>query len=236
MIILPAVDLKNGRCVRLLQGSMEKATEYGDPVAMAQKWQELGAKYLHLVDLDAAFSGNAENLDVVKKIVSALHIPVELGGGIRTPQDIKQRLNMGVERVILGTAAVIDAGLVKESARMYPGRIVVGIDTKNGKVAIRGWVEESGYSATEFALMMLDCGVELFIHTDISRDGMLCGPNIEEELAVAKTGAQVIASGGVGNVGHIRAVKEAGLYGVIVGKALYDGTIDIKEALSLQDG
>ena len=187
MIIFPAVDLKGGRCVRLLQGSMERATEYGDPVAMALKWQKLGAKFLHLVDLDAAFSGLPENLEVVRKIVSSLYIPVELGGGIRTLEDVQQRLDMGVERVILGTAAVKDPNLVRKAVEQYPGRIAIGIDTKNGRVAIRGWVEESPYTAIAFAKLMLDCGVDLIIHTDISRDGMLCGPNIAEEKAIAET-------------------------------------------------
>ena len=235
MIIFPAVDLKGGRCVRLLQGSMDKATEYGDPVTMALKWQELGAKFLHVVDLDAAFTGKPENLPIVRKIVSSLHIPIELGGGIRTLQDIRQRLEMGVERVILGTAAVKDTNIVKKAVEHYPGRIAVGIDTKNGKVAIRGWVEESPYTAVEFAQKMMDYGVDLIIHTDISRDGMLCGPNIEEETAITQLNVRVIASGGIGNIGHIQEVKKAGLYGVIVGKALYDGTVDITKALSLQD-
>jgi phosphoribosylformimino-5-aminoimidazole carboxamide ribotide isomerase len=234
MVIFPAVDIKNGKCVRLIQGRAQDETVYGDPVAMAKKWQDAGAKYLHVVDLDGAFCGKGENLRVIQDIVDALYIPMQLGGGIRSLDDIAQRLEMGVARVILGTVAVEDPELVAKAAAMYPGRIAVGIDAKNGRVAIRGWVEDSGMDAVELAGRIRDAGVDTVVYTDISRDGMLGGPNFETTRAMVETGLKVIGSGGVGDAGHIETLRDIGCYGVIVGKALYDGRITISKALSFQ--
>ncbi|MGI6169730.1 MAG: 1-(5-phosphoribosyl)-5-[(5-phosphoribosylamino)methylideneamino]imidazole-4-carboxamide isomerase [Christensenellales bacterium] len=234
MIIFPAVDIKNGKCVRLIQGRAQDETIYGDPVAMAQKWQAAGARYLHVVDLDGAFCGKGENIQTIRAMIGALYIPMQLGGGIRTVDDIAQRLEMGVDRVILGTVAVEDPELVAKAAAMYPGRIAVGIDAKHGKVAIRGWVEDSGMDAVDLAKGIQDAGVDTVIYTDISRDGMLGGPNYEATQAIVETGLRVIGSGGVGKGEHLRILSDIGCYGAIVGKALYDGRMDISEALAFQ--
>ena len=181
MVIYPAVDIKNGKCVRLEKGDMSKATKYGEPYEMAMKWEQLGAEYIHLVDLDSAFTGGFENMSAVKKILENVTIPVQLGGGIRTMKDIEERLlNLNITRVIIGTAAVKDPELVKEAVKRFPGRIVVGIDAKDGKAAIEGWDGDTDIDAVNLALDMKNIGIDTIIYTDISKDGMLCGPNYAE--------------------------------------------------------
>lgn len=232
MILYPAIDLMGGQAVRLRQGRREDATVYGDPVDMACAWRGAGAQWLHLVDLDAAFAGKTEALPLIRRIVAAFGGPVELGGGIRTLADVEARLDAGVARCILGTAAAENPALVAEACRLFPGRIAVGIDAKDGQVALRGWVESSSLTAAELALRMQDAGVTTVIYTDVSRDGMLRGPNVPATRAlVERTGLEVIGSGGVGAIKDIRALKEAGCAGAILGKALYEKAFTLREAL-----
>ena len=235
MIIYPAIDLKKGVCVRLKMGDMAQATEYGDPAEVALKWQQLGAPYLHVVDLDAAFAGEFSNRETVAKILSVVSIPVQLGGGIRSMKDIDERLGtLNIRRVIIGTAAIENPELVTQAAAKYPGRIVVGIDAKDGRVATRGWASDTGEDPVRLANEMKTRGVSTIIYTDIARDGMLTGPNVEAVRNMAqKTGMEIIASGGMSAPCDVTAVKEAGASGVIIGKALYTGGITIDEAIRL---
>ena len=183
MIIYPAVDIKNGKCVRLQQGDMSKATTYGEPYEMALKWQSMGGEYIHLVDLDSAFSGGFKNHEAVKAILEKVTVPVQLGGGIRSMADIEERLeNLNIARVIIGTAAVKNPALVAEAVKKYPGRIVVGIDAKDGKAAIEGWDGATGEDAVTLALKMKNIGIDTIIYTDIAKDGMLLGPNLSATL------------------------------------------------------
>ncbi len=233
MKIYPAIDIKNGVCVRLRMGDMDKATEYGDPAETALKWQNEGAEALHVVDLDAAFSGKFSNREAVADILKAVSIPVQLGGGVRTMEDIDIRLKLGVWRVIIGTAAFEDPGLVEKAAAKYPGRIVVGIDVKNGKVAIRGWANETPADALSLALKMKKLGVKTIIYTDVARDGMLTGPNIEGVAGMARnTGIEIIASGGMSSLDDLYKLKGSGAHGVIIGKALYTGDISLKQVIA----
>ncbi|HHU63008.1 MAG TPA: 1-(5-phosphoribosyl)-5-[(5-phosphoribosylamino)methylideneamino]imidazole-4-carboxamide isomerase [Clostridiales bacterium] len=239
MIIYPAIDLKQGKCVRLLQGDMDKTTVYSEnPVEVAQRWEALGAKFLHLVDLDGAFSGDNPNLDIIKDIVQSVDIPVQVGGGIRDLDRIKLMLeDIGVARVIVGTAAVEVPGMVKAAVDTYRSRIAVGLDAKDGKVATRGWVKNSRLDVLALARDMEDMGVSTVIYTDIAKDGMLTGPNLETTKAlVENTGMDIIASGGVSRLEDISRLKAIGVSGVIVGKALYTGKIDLREALRIQEG
>lgn len=235
MIIYPAIDLKNGVCVRLKMGDMAQATEYGDPAEVALKWQQLGAPYLHVVDLDAAFAGEFSNRAAVKNILNAVSIPVQLGGGIRSMKDIDERLSaLAIRRVIIGTAAIENPGLVEQAVAKYPGRIVVGIDAKDGRVATRGWASDTGEDPVSLALEMKKRGISTIIYTDIARDGMLTGPNAQAVKNMAeKTGMEIIASGGMSVPEDVTAVKEAGAQGVIIGKALYTGSISIDQAIRL---
>jgi len=237
MIIFPAIDLKDGKCVRLVEGKLDKKTIYSDkPEEAALHWQSLGAEYLHIVDLDGAFEGVPKNLSVIEKILAVIKIPVQIGGGIRTLDTVKLLLDLGIKRVILGTAAVSEPNLVKEAIEKFGSdRIVLGIDARNGRVAVKGWAEESDIDAKELALNMKKIGIERIVFTDIKRDGTLKGPNIEatKEMALA-TGLKVIASGGVSSIDDLKELKEIeqyGVEGVIVGQALYKGAIDLKEAL-----
>ncbi|MCL0063027.1 1-(5-phosphoribosyl)-5-[(5-phosphoribosylamino)methylideneamino]imidazole-4-carboxamide isomerase [Peptococcaceae bacterium] len=237
MIIFPAIDLKDGKCVRLVEGKLDKKTIYTDkPEEAALHWQSLGAEFLHIVDLDGAFEGAPKNLSVIEKILAAIKIPVQIGGGIRTLDTVKLLLDLGIKRVILGTAAVSEPNLVKEAIEKFGSdRIVLGIDARNGCVAVKGWAEESDIDAKELALNMKKIGIERIVFTDIKRDGTLKGPNIEatKEMALA-TGLKVIASGGVSSIDDLKKLKEIeqyGVEGVIVGQALYKGAIDLKEAL-----
>ncbi len=241
MIILPAIDLKAGACVRLEQGLMEKDTVYNDdPGAQARIWQEQGGELLHIVDLDGAFAGVPKNKDAIKAIVHAIDIPCELGGGIRDLQTIEAYLELGVDRVILGTIAKENPQLVAEACRRFPGHIVVGIDAKGGLVAVRGWADVTEKKATELAKEMEGFGVEAIIYTDIARDGMMQGPNIEATQALAEAiSIPVIASGGVSSLDDIRnllKIESSGVSGVITGKAIYSGALDLREAVALAKG
>lgn len=237
MLIIPAIDIREGRCVRLVQGMPDNEVVYSDdPVGMALSLEKKGAKLLHVVDLDGAISGFSENLAVIREMVAALSIPIQLGGGIRHATDIMLRLGrLNVHRVILGTIAAEKPEIVAWAAKDYPGRIVVGIDARGGIVAVKGWMEESvELTPLELALEAKEAGVDTVVYTDISKDGMLQGPNVEatREL-IEETGMNVIASGGVSSLEDLKELKEAGAYGAIVGKAMYDGLLDIGEALRL---
>jgi phosphoribosylformimino-5-aminoimidazole carboxamide ribotide isomerase len=234
MLLFPAIDLMSGQVVRLKQGKAEQKTVYSsDPAAFAKKWQDEGGHWLHLVDLDAAFSGTQSNLDSVRAITSAVSIPCELGGGIRDAAAIERALEAGVSRVILGTKAAESLEFVREMAvRFGREKIAVGIDAKGGIVSVKGWTQETGQSALELAVNATDAGAGTIIYTDIATDGMLAGPNFEEtervNAAVTARGGQVILSGGIGTAEHVvRANKMAGLYGCIIGKALYDNHVSL---------
>ena len=241
MRIYPAIDIRGGKCVRLLKGDFEKETTFSDaPEEMAKKWEAMGAEYLHLVDLDGALAGMSKNLDTVKKILMAVDIPCELGGGIRSMENIKEVLDTGVERVILGSVAVKNPALVKEACAKYGERIVVGIDAKDGMVAVDGWGVSSDVKVTELAKKMKAVGVKTIIYTDISRDGTLEGVNVEATARLAKeSGVKIVASGGVRSEADIRALlphEREGIEGVIVGKSIYMGTLDLAAALAISRG
>ena len=238
MIIYPAIDIRGGRCVRLTEGRFDAETVFADdPAEMALKWAGLGAEFLHLVDLDGALAGEGKNVPVIERILQSVSIPVQLGGGIRNLETIEKLLPLGVNRLILGSAAVKNPQLVEEACKKYPGHIAVGIDAKNGDVAIEGWGKGSGVAATELAKKMAAYGVETIIYTDISRDGMLSGVNVEATAALARAcGVPIIASGGVASLEDIRRVKAVesdGVQGCIIGKAIYTGAVDLKAALAL---
>jgi phosphoribosylformimino-5-aminoimidazole carboxamide ribotide isomerase len=238
MIVIPAIDLKEGKCVRLLQGRMEDATVYSDnPAAMARHFEALGAELIHVVDLDGAFAGSPRNLESIKEILAAIKVPIEVGGGVRDMATISLLLELGVSRVVLGTAALEVPGLLMLACKKYPGRIVAGIDAKDGMVAVHGWSEVSRVTVYELADKMEDAGVRAIIYTDISRDGMLTGHNIEATRKLAKdVSVPIIASGGVKDVGDIKELMEIeglGVEGVITGKAVYSGSLDLKEAIAL---
>lgn len=238
MIVIPAIDLKDGKCVRLEQGLMERDTVYSDnPAAQALAWQTQGAELLHIVDLDGAFAGEPKNRAAIESIVSVLQIPTQLGGGIRDLDTIEAYLGMGVGRVIIGTAAQRNPELVKEACARFPGRIVVGIDAKNGMVAVQGWAEVTDVTAIDLARKFEGFGVAAIVYTDISRDGMMQGPNIEATEVLAKAiSIPVIASGGVStlrDIENLMAVEGAGISGAITGKAIYSGAIDLAEAIAL---
>ena len=233
MILYPAIDMLDGQAVRLKQGRREDVTVYGDPVDLARQWRGQGAEWLHLVDLTAAFEGKTRHLPLIRRVVEAFGGPVELGGGLRTMADIDLRMDAGVSRVIIGTAAAENPDLVAEACRRYPGRVAVGIDAKNGLVATRGWVEATSLTAAELALRMRDLGVTAVIYTDVSRDGMMRGPNIEATRAlIDQTGLEVIGSGGVSAIGDLLAVREAGCAGAILGKAIYEKAFTLADALA----
>jgi len=235
--LIPAIDLKGGHCVRLQQGRMEDATDYGDdPVAMALRWQQEGATRLHVVDLDGAFAGQPENRQAVEGICSALTIPVQLGGGLRDISTISATLDLGVQRVILGSVAVANPDLVVEACRQFPDRICVGIDAKQGMVAVHGWDDVTTVRAVDLARRFEDAGVAAIIYTDISRDGMLTGPNIDETLRLAQAiDTPVIASGGVTTLSDVHSLKQwhgDGIAGAITGRAIYEGTLDFAAAVA----
>ena len=238
MEIIPAIDLKGGKCVRLEQGDMKKDTVFShDPLATARRWEAEGATRLHLVDLDGAFRGKPVNREIVEKIVDALNIPVQVGGGIRDMETIDDYVAMGVNRVILGTIAQKSPKFVIKACEVYHDRIVVGIDAKNGRVAVKGWAEVTEKSALELAAEYEDYGVAAIIYTDISKDGMMQGPNLEatRELALS-VDIPIIASGGVSSLDDIRALldlEKDGVEGVITGKAIYSGALDLKAAIAL---
>ncbi|MEW5921853.1 MAG: 1-(5-phosphoribosyl)-5-[(5-phosphoribosylamino)methylideneamino]imidazole-4-carboxamide isomerase [Bacillota bacterium] len=236
MLIIPAIDLHRGRCVRLRRGEREQETVYShNPVEMALRWQAAGARRLHVVDLDGAFEGKPVNSPAIAAITAAVEIPVQLGGGIRDRSTTEKAFALGVSRVILGTAAVEHPALLKELVKLYAGRVIAGIDARDGMAAIRGWVEGSAYRAVELAREMEKIGVEEIIYTDISRDGMLEGPNLEAMREMARSlNIPVIASGGVSSLEdliRLQELEEAGISGVIVGQALYSGCIDLQSAI-----
>ena len=236
MILFPAIDIRNGRCVRLTEGKFECETVFAeDPAEMAVRWADAGAEYLHVVDLDGALAGQSANTEVIKRILAKVKIPVQVGGGIRTLENIENMLALGVARVILGSVAVRNPELVREACQQFPSKVVVGIDAKNGEVAVEGWGIGGGIGAVELAKKMAAVGVEHIIFTDISRDGMLSGVNVEATAELAKaSGIKVIASGGVSSLADIKALqaRAAGIEGCIVGKAIYTGALDLKEALA----
>jgi len=241
MIVIPAIDLKDGKCVRLEQGLMDKDTVFNDnPGAQARAWQEQGAELLHIVDLDGAFAGEPKNRSAIEDIIKSITIPAQLGGGIRDIATIEAYLSLGLSRVIIGTAAQRNPELVREACARFPGRIVVGIDAKNGMVAVQGWAEVTDITAVELARKFEDCGVAAIIYTDISRDGMLQGPNLEATRALAEAvSIPIIASGGVSSLKDIKNLMEieaAGITGVITGKAVYTGAISLNEAIALTKG
>ncbi|WP_302610406.1 1-(5-phosphoribosyl)-5-[(5-phosphoribosylamino)methylideneamino]imidazole-4-carboxamide isomerase [uncultured Mitsuokella sp.] len=238
MIIFPAIDIRGGKCVRLLKGDFAKETVFSDkPEDMAKKWQAQGAAFLHLVDLDGALEGKSQNLATVEKILAAVDIPVELGGGIRTMENIDEVLKLGVRRVILGSVAVRSPELVREACAKYGDRIVVGIDAKDGIVAVDGWGVSGNVEATALAKEMKKAGVKTIIYTDISRDGTLAGVNVEATAKLAReSGVNIVASGGVKSIDDIKALKpyeKDGIEGVIVGKSIYMGTLDLAEAIAI---
>lgn len=238
MILYPAIDLKDGQAVRLVRGDMATATVFNDdPAAQARTFADAGFKWLHLVDLNGAFAGRPVNRTAVEAILAAVDCPVQLGGGIRDRETIEAWLEAGVARIILGTAAVKDPDLVFDACRAYPGRIAVGIDARGGRVAVEGWAEDGGLSATDLARRFADAGVAAIIATDIGRDGALTGVNVAATVALARAvPVPVIASGGVASLDDISAlmaVESDGVAGAILGRALYDGRIDPAEALNL---
>ena len=238
MILFPAIDLKNGQCVRLEQGDMARATVFNlDPAAQAKTFEAQGFEYLHVVDLDGAFAGKPVNAQAVEAMLKAVTFPVQLGGGIRDLATVEAWLAKGIRRVIIGTAAVRDPQLVKEAAKKFPGRVAVGLDARDGKVAVQGWAETSTVTALEIAQRFEDAGVAAIIFTDIARDGLLKGLNLEATIALADAIAiPVIASGGLASIDDVKALlapRAQRLEGAISGRALYDGRIDPAEALKL---
>ena len=235
MIIYPAIDVKDGRCVRLVQGQFNDVTVYSDnPVEMAKKFEQMGAQYLHVVDLDGARLGEPRNTAIVSEMAVKLGIPVQLGGGIRTIEMIEIILCKGIQRIILGTSAVNDPNLVKKAVQTFENNLAIGIDAKNGMVAIEGWAKTSEFTAIGFARKMQELGAKTIIYTDISRDGMLSGPNLKAmEEMVKAVEIEVIASGGVKSIEDIKNLKDIGVSGVIVGKALYTGDVDLAEAIRI---
>lgn len=234
MQIYPAVDIKNGKCVRLKQGNFDDVTVYEqDPVKAAKKWIEQGASYLHIVDLDGAKQGDSQNEQIIANIVKLSNVPVQTGGGVRSLEDIERKLSKGVARVILGTVAIKQPEIVEQAVQKFGAdKIVVGIDAKNGNVAVAGWEEVSDVSALELCLKMKQYGVKTIIYTDIAKDGMMSGVNIDstKEL-VQKTGMDIIASGGISNMQDLQNVQDIKAQGVIVGKALYQGTVKLDEII-----
>jgi phosphoribosylformimino-5-aminoimidazole carboxamide ribotide isomerase len=234
MLIIPAIDLQDGKCIRLLQGRKEEVTVYSDdPVSMAKHWAGHGAEMLHIVDIDGAFTGLQKNVDVIVQVRKAVDIPIQLGGGIRSIDRIERLVSFGIDRVIIGTAAAENGEMFREACARFKGKVAVGVDARDGKVAVKGWEELTGWDAVGFARHMEAEGASAVIYTDISRDGMLSGPNVDAmAVMVDALTVPVIASGGVSGIDDIRSLLTIdGLHGVITGKALYAGTLDLKEAI-----
>lgn len=235
MIIYPAIDVKDGRCVRLVQGQFSDVTVYSDnPVEVALRWEKMGAQYLHVVDLDGARTGQPQNTAVVSEMAVKIGIPLQLGGGIRSIEMIEILLCKGIQRVILGTSAVKDPNLVKEAVESFENNVAIGIDAREGMVAIEGWAKTSEFTAVGFAKKMEEVGAKTIIYTDISKDGTLAGPNLKAmEEMVKAVGIEVIASGGVSKLEDIKNLKDIGVSGAIIGKALYTGDINLEEAIKI---
>ena len=237
MIIIPAVDIKNGKCVRLVQGRKEDETVYSDdPAAMAQKWALAGAELIHVIDLDGAFEKSPRNLAAIKTILKIVNTPIQVGGGIRDEKTVRQLLDLGVQRVIIGTEAIHHPEFVKRVSKNYPGRIVIAIDARKGRVAIEGWTQTTRIQAVDLARQFENCGVAAINFTDIHRDGTQTGPNIEETRRLAEAiDIPVVASGGIATIQDIfnlLPLETVGVTGIITGKALYSGTLDFKAALA----
>ncbi|MEN6637882.1 MAG: 1-(5-phosphoribosyl)-5-[(5-phosphoribosylamino)methylideneamino]imidazole-4-carboxamide isomerase [Smithella sp.] len=237
MFIIPAVDIKNGQCVRLAQGDFDRVTIYAEnPVDMARLWAQKGAKRIHIVDLDGSVAGLPRNASVILDIAKSVCVPIEVGGGIRNMETISTYLENGVSSVILGTAAIQDEAFVKMAAQTHPGKIILGIDALDGRVAVRGWTQKTSQNAVELAKRYENCGIQAIVYTDIQRDGMETGVNVEQTRALAGVvSIPVIASGGVATIADIDrllAVKDCSFYGVIVGRALYTGAIVLEEAIA----
>lgn len=233
MKIYPAIDIKDGKCVRLFKGQFSDVTVYGDsPAEMAKKWEALGGEYIHVVDLDGALKGHGVNAEKIREICESVSVPVQTGGGIRTMEDIEAKLTCGIARVIIGTKAVSDSEFVKRAIDKYGDKIVIGIDAKDGMVAVEGWEKTSDFTAVEFAKKMVSLGVKTIVYTDIATDGTLLGPNTAAMAEMAKAvNADIIASGGVGSLEHIKSLVPTGVEGVIVGKALYTEKVNLTEAV-----
>jgi len=234
MEVIPAVDIKGGKCVRLFQGDYSRETVYfDDPVAVALKWESLGARRVHLVDLDGAAAGEIKNLTVIEAIARQMNVPLQLGGGIRGEETVRTLLDVGIRRIILGTVAVEQPELVKSLCQKFGGAIVVGIDARDGMVATRGWLKGTGMRAKDMGKKMVELGVKRIIYTDIKRDGTLTEPNYGDiEVMVNSLKAHIVAAGGISALEHLKKLDKLGVEGAIVGKALYTGNIDLKEALN----
>lgn len=229
MIILPAIDIKNGQCVRLQQGVKDAETVYfKDPVEVAKRFESQGAQYLHMVDLDGAFEGTPKNLEVVKRIAEALTIPIELGGGIRTMDIAKMYIDAGISRIIIGTQAIKDFSFIEKLISRYDDKVCVSIDAKDGMVCTEGWVESSDMEALELASRLEKIGLSTLVYTDISKDGMMTGPNFDMLAVLSQSlNMDIIASGGIASTDHLDRLAAMDLYGAITGKAIYEGTIDL---------
>ena len=237
MLVIPAIDLKGGQVVRLAQGDPLRQTFYSaDPVAMARRWETEGAPILHVVDLDGAFRGRPQHLSIVAEVTRAVRVPVQLGGGLRSLAALEQAFESGIERAVLGTAAIEDGEFLAEASRRYPGRVVLGIDARNGKVAVRGWAADTGVSATELAAGTADLPLAAIVYTDIGRDGMLAGPNLEALRRMAQaTCHPLIASGGIATLDDVKrlaALDPSRVVGALVGKALYEGRFTLEDAIA----
>jgi phosphoribosylformimino-5-aminoimidazole carboxamide ribotide isomerase len=238
MIIIPAVDIKQGKCVRLLQGRMEDSTCYcDDPAEMAKRWESEGASLIHVVDLDGAFAKKIRNLASIRDILKAVNVPIQVGGGIRDAETIEMLLDEGVSKVIIGSEAVYNPDFVSQACKLFPGKIIVGIDARNGMVAVEGWSMTSETRAIDLAKQFESCGVAAINFTDIHRDGMQTGPNIEETCALAESvSIPIVASGGVSTIRDIEnllEIEKKGVTGVITGRAIYEGTLDLKQAIEI---
>lgn len=234
MIIFPAIDIRGGRCVRLIQGDYAQESVYGDPVQMAEKWAQEGGQYLHVIDLDGARSGVTFNLPVIQAILEKVQVPVQLGGGIRSLTDLETVFDAGVSRAILGSAALKDPVFLETAVQKYSDKVAVSVDARDGMVATDGWTETSNQSALEFVRHLESLGVKTIIYTDIAKDGMLAGPNLEELRQINEAvSIDVIAAGGVTSLADLEALNELGLYGAIIGKALYTGDINLIRALKV---
>ncbi|TFG36618.1 MAG: 1-(5-phosphoribosyl)-5-[(5-phosphoribosylamino)methylideneamino]imidazole-4-carboxamide isomerase [Nitrospirales bacterium] len=239
MLVIPAIDLKDGQCVRLLQGKKDAVTAYSnDPAKTAKRWESYGAKLIHIVDLDGAFTGRQTNLDAIIKIRQSVKIPLKVGGGIRNIGNVMNLLSAGIDRIIIGTAAIEDPEFLTYACRNYPGKVLIGIDAKDGMVAIKGWEEVTSLSAKDLVRRLEIFGVAGIVYTDISRDGMLSGPNIEATRTIVEgVKIPVIASGGVSCIDDIKNLMQIeNLWGVITGKAIYAGAMDLKEAIRIAEG
>ncbi len=235
MEVIPAIDLIDGRCVRLYQGDYSRETVYSDdPVEVALRWERLGARRIHVVDLDGARAGSPRNLDVISRIADAVRVPVQMGGGVRTIDSIREVIDSGVDRVMLGTVAVRDPAIVTSACEQFGAEtILVAIDSRDGNVAVSGWTDGSETSATDLLRLMMDAGVRTFLCTDISRDGTLAGPDYDlMRSLVAIAGNGVIAAGGIASIDHLRDLAYIGVGGAVIGRALYTGDIDLAEAVS----